>query len=263
MDGQMRHQENKSEVPQYVPSEAKGGTSWRGPKSGRRAVVRIIPSSLSQTVPRPSPEFVKRFEGKYGKGAIATFIRIIERVSSNLSDVARTFGFTREYARHIYKKIYGVPYSEMRQAKLRLRREQRIEKEFRQGKNRPYLREIGELIQATGLDYELRKKARFYFQLSNGKTVGVRRCRSPLRIGNVYYYRFNNFAWAPDEFDFLVLRCEGRKKVTHYVIPHQFMPRRIVSLNPDSVRAGSKYARFKEAWELLRSDELQKVMTVS
>ena len=213
--------------------------------------VSFIPSSFSVPVPRPSPEFVKRFERKYGKGAIATFIRIIEKVSSNLSDVARAFGFTREYARHVYKKIYGVPYSEMRQAKLRLRRQARAEKNEKEGQNRPYLREIGSFIRSVGLDYELRKRARFYFHLSNGRTVGIRRCKSPLRIGNVYYYRFNNFAWSPDEFDFLVLRCEGKAATTHYVIPHQFMPRRIVSLNPQSTRADSKYGRFKEAWHLL------------
>ena len=254
MDSQMTYQENKGEVPQHVSSQgmSEPGLHASNPASG--TVVRITSSSLSQAVPRPSPEFVKRFERKYGRGAIATFIKIIEKVSSNLSDVARTFGFTREYARHIYKKIYGVSYSDMRQVKLRLRREQRIVEDHRQGKNRLYLREIGELIRSAGLEYELKKKARFYFHLSNGKTIGVRRCRSPLRIGNVYYYRFNNFAWAPDEFDFLVLRCEGKKKATHYVIPHQFMPRRIVSLNPDSVRAGSKYARFKEAWHLLHTE---------
>ncbi len=216
-----------------------------------KELVSFIPSSFSVPVPRPSPEFVKRFERKYGKGAIATFIRIIEKVSSNLSDVARTFGFTREYARHIYKNIYGVSYSEMRQAKLRLRRQARAEKNEKEGKDRPYLKEIGSFIHSVGLDYELRKRARFYFHLSNGKTVGMRRCKSPLRIGNVYYYRFNNFAWSPDEFDFLVLRCEGKARSTHYVIPHQFMPRRIVSLNPESPRAHSKYSRFKEAWHLL------------
>ena len=247
----MTHQENNSEEPQYVPSGAKMKPAWQ--ESGSGQVVRIIPSSLSKAVPRPLPEFVKRFERKYGKGSVAVFIAIIEKVSSNLSDVARVFGFTREYARHVYKKIYGVPYGKMREAKLQLRRKARIEKNDREGKNRAYLREIGERIRSIGLDYELRKKARFYFYLSNGKTVGIRRCKSPLRIGNVQYYRFNNFAWSPDEFDFLVLRCEGRRRSTHYVIPHQFMPKRIVSLNPESIRSSTKYGRFKEAWHLLHA----------
>ncbi|MBW2083370.1 MAG: hypothetical protein JRI39_09865 [Deltaproteobacteria bacterium] len=60
-----------------------------------------------------------------------------------------------------------------------------------------------------------------------------------------------------------MLRCEGKDRSTHYVIPHQFMPKRIVSLNPESIRSSTKYGRFKEAWDVLRSDEMEGVVTFS
>jgi len=41
------------------------------------------------------------------------------------------------------------------------------------------------------------------------------------------------------------------------------MPKRIVSLNPESIRSSTKYGRFKEAWDVLRSDEMEGVVTFS
>ena len=56
--------------------------------------------------------FYRRFELKYGKGAIEKFKKIIEEVEYNLTTVANYFGFSREYARQVYKKIYGLSYAE-------------------------------------------------------------------------------------------------------------------------------------------------------
>ena len=52
---------------------------------------------------------LRLFEQRYGPNAVRSFKRIIEDASSSLADVGRHFGFTREYARQIYKKIYGFP----------------------------------------------------------------------------------------------------------------------------------------------------------
>ena len=52
---------------------------------------------------------LRLFEQRYGPKAVRSFKRIIEDASSSLADVGRHFGFTREYARQIYKKIYGFP----------------------------------------------------------------------------------------------------------------------------------------------------------
>jgi len=140
MDYKSTCQQHTSEHPAQplLQDPMKGGVGLSN--TGKKETVAFIPSSLSMAVPRPSPKFVERFERKYGKGAIAIFIGIIEKLSSNLSDVARAFGFTREYARHVYKKIYGVPYSEMRQAKLRLRRLARAKRNGKEVKNWPYLK---------------------------------------------------------------------------------------------------------------------------
>ena len=66
--------------------------------------------------------FTRRFDERYGKGSIKTFRRIIESPYSSLAEVARHFGFSREYARQVYMNIYGHPYTKVHREKLEIRR---------------------------------------------------------------------------------------------------------------------------------------------
>ncbi len=61
--------------------------------------------------------FLRRFDHIYGFGAVSKFKKMIEETENSLSDVARHFGFSREYARQVYEKIYGVTYTEARKRK--------------------------------------------------------------------------------------------------------------------------------------------------
>lgn len=56
--------------------------------------------------------FSRRFDRTYGLGAVEKFKRMIESPDNSLSDVARHFGFSRQYAWQVYKKIYNCPYTE-------------------------------------------------------------------------------------------------------------------------------------------------------
>ena len=66
--------------------------------------------------------FTRRFDERYGKGSTKIFRSIIEDPHSSLADVARHFGFSREYARQVYKNIYEHPYTEAHRNKLEIRR---------------------------------------------------------------------------------------------------------------------------------------------
>jgi hypothetical protein len=66
--------------------------------------------------------FAGRFDKIYGKGSTKTFRRIIESPYSSLAEVARHFGFSREYARQVYMNIYGHPYTKVHREKLEIRR---------------------------------------------------------------------------------------------------------------------------------------------
>ncbi len=74
-----------------------------------------------------SDGFNRRFELIYGAGAVETFKMMVENQDASLAQVARHFGFSREYARQVYKKIYGFPYTQTFIRKKRARRKKRLE----------------------------------------------------------------------------------------------------------------------------------------
>ena len=71
---------------------------------------------------KKSAKFPRQFERTYGPGAVERLKKIIENPDKSLASVARHFGFSREYARQVYKKVYGYPYTEAFKSKLQLRK---------------------------------------------------------------------------------------------------------------------------------------------
>jgi hypothetical protein len=65
--------------------------------------------------------FPRRFERRYGLGAVETFKKIVENPDKSLSDAARHFGFSRQNAWQVYTKIFKRPYKEAHERK-RLKR---------------------------------------------------------------------------------------------------------------------------------------------
>ena len=66
--------------------------------------------------------FSRRFDRRYGKGAVEKFKKMIENPTSTLDDIGRHFEFSKEYARQVYEKIYGYAYTEAYKRKRLIRR---------------------------------------------------------------------------------------------------------------------------------------------
>ena len=60
---------------------------------------------------RPVDTFKRKFREKYGPDAIKTFDMMV-RNRVTLQEIANYFGFTREYARLVYNKLYQGSYNE-------------------------------------------------------------------------------------------------------------------------------------------------------
>ena len=68
---------------------------------------------------RPADKFKRKFKEKYGSDALACFDMMI-RNHATLQEIASSFGFSREYARQVYSKLYHGSYSKhQRQRRLR------------------------------------------------------------------------------------------------------------------------------------------------
>ena len=58
---------------------------------------------------RPDDKFKRKFKEKYGPDALACFDMMI-RNRATLQEIASYFGFSREYARQVYSKLYHGAY---------------------------------------------------------------------------------------------------------------------------------------------------------
>lgn len=56
--------------------------------------------------------FSRRFDRRYGKGSVEKFKKMVENPDNTLAETGKYFGFTKEYARQVYKRLYGSAYTE-------------------------------------------------------------------------------------------------------------------------------------------------------
>ncbi len=195
--------------------------------------------------------FLRRFERAYGLGAVETFKELVERPNTSLTDVGRHFGFTREYARHVYEKIYGRPYTEAYRKKRLLREKKRLAEKRNKSKRAGALMKVGEKMKSLGLPHSINYNGNSYTISTNGYKLGFRISSTPTLINNREYFRINNEMRAGEHVDFTVCVCRRGAKDTYFIIPSAAMPKALVSLMPEAKNGQSKYAQFKEAWHLL------------
>ncbi|MGD9157107.1 MAG: hypothetical protein PVG39_01750 [Desulfobacteraceae bacterium] len=195
--------------------------------------------------------FLKRFENKYGKGAVDTFKKLAHEPENTLADVGRHFGFTREYARQAYFIIFGKSYTKTHEKKVKVRRENRQNIEV---PNEPpeIFKKVSAKMKTLGLESEYiydNKKLRISV---NGYRASIRFCTRPFVIGKKQYYRIIfDCCEVKRDFDFCVCVLKKEDKDIYYIIPSGVLPKRSIALCPDVKEEKSKYSRFKEAWNFL------------
>ena len=197
--------------------------------------------------------FTRGFEHSHGAGAVDKFKAMIEDLETSLSGVAKHFGFSREYARQVYEKIYGCPYSVAYKEKLKKKKEKRTLSKKGRTEVIECLKTVKQRLRAMRLDPDVSFTEHSSTLKANGFRLSVKSCASPYTIGKKRYFRFScNPGGIPTECDFFICRCAYNECMIHYVIPRAAMPKCSVSLFPDAGPCDSKYAKFKEAWHLLK-----------
>lgn len=193
-------------------------------------------------------KFPKQFERTYGANAMHIFKQIIENPDSSLACVGRHFGFSREYARQVYRNVYGYPYTEAFQSKIELKKHKMLTNR-KKSKRLELLIKVREKMESMGLTPHLRTRKHPYNILANNYKLLLRCASTPLTIGKKQYFHITT-SDSPD-FDFIICLCINNGKSIHYVIPRHAMPKSGVYLLLKAGPGASKYTRFKEAWHLL------------
>lgn len=191
-----------------------------------------------------------RFESKYGIGAIYLFKQMIACPKNTLADVARHFGFSREYARYVYEKIYGYTYTR----EIKKRRFERLEAKRRQYKEPVkciLLRELVNLMASLGFEPQMRKENKSYKIYLNGYKVGFRYNAKPSVGGKKRYFRIAYKERSILGLDFIIFLCHYKGESTYYILPKEDLPKTGLCFIPEAEDHESKYQRFKDAWDLL------------
>ncbi len=198
-------------------------------------------------------KFIRRFEQNYGPDAVKVFKKIVDDPFKTLSDAARHFGFSREYARHVYKKLYGQPYSEEHKKKMLLRKLKKIEEKNMSSSRRRALMSVRERMRLLGLETGITNCGRAAVIVLDGKKVCLKISSSPVKINGKKYFHFNNMGCTCIDCDFYICICQDEKEEAHYIIPSDEMPKATLSILHPPVTDRTKYAKFREAWHLFKT----------
>lgn len=201
--------------------------------------------------------FSRRFENTYGKGAIETFKKIMENPDNGLADVASHFGFSREYARQVYKKVCGRPYTEVFRKKILTRKHKKLDARMKSGSFASLI-QVTEKMRSLGFAPRMTNKGSAFTLFANGYKLALRCTSKPIFVGRKRYFRISHGARSNGQCDFFICLCRNNGKSIHYVIPRHAMPRYGLCLSLDAGPQESKYAKFKEAWHLLTHENQKK-----
>ncbi len=95
--------------------------------------------------------FSRRFDRRYGKGSVERFKKMVENPDSTLAETGTYFGFTKEYARQVYQKIYSSAYTEAFKRKRLVKRKKGLTGRAKQPKRFGDLTEVNKKMKSTGL----------------------------------------------------------------------------------------------------------------
>ena len=208
---------------------------------------------------------------KYGFGIICDFDDLNHRPFWNLVDVGNKHGFTREYARQIYKVLYGKAYgkAKVRKTSNRIRSEKSIActhdprrkfAEYKRNGSNIWKSALSEKMffdecEKRGLVSEILCSARIDIKI-NGYLIDVKSCFTPvLNPGSITPHR--RFKISPAQrkkCDFFACYHGGEK--TFFIIPQAAIPSKksdiIISERKSTYHnAKNRYWQYRNAYNQL------------
>jgi AraC-like DNA-binding protein len=196
--------------------------------------------------------FTRRFESKYGADAVREFKSLAIDIDATLEDIGAYFGFSREYARQAYRKIFGQPYTKAYQEKIENRRKQ-IDNKRQIARRVRRIQTVIKLMQAHGIEGKTVSKGGGVYRIQcNGYQVALKHSACPLKIENRLYYRFNNHDSHRLKDDFYICCCLIPGEKRYYVIPKNRIPRTCASIYYSPNGTSGRYEQYKDAWSRLQ-----------
>jgi hypothetical protein len=70
--------------------------------------------------------FIESLTDKYGENIIDEYAKIIQSEKQGLKSIADKYGFTKEYARQVFEKLYGFHYTVIKREKIKKKEEKKL-----------------------------------------------------------------------------------------------------------------------------------------
>jgi excisionase family DNA binding protein len=98
--------------------------------------------------------FSRRFDRRYGKGSVERFKNMVENPDSTLAETGKHFGFSKEYARQVYKRIYGSAYTEAFKKKRLIKKKKELGGRTKRSKQFEDPTQVSKKMKSMGLAEE-------------------------------------------------------------------------------------------------------------
>ena len=207
--------------------------------------------------------FRQRLVQRYGQDVVNDLETVKNKDKSNLRGIAAKYGFSREYARQIFKRLFGFSYTACLKAKISERREKVIktlydpEKKLIRYKEESlrYKGAIGEklcmdICRTIGYEIAVCRESTATIDLViNGCKCEVKTAYIPFGKQKTHYYRFSARPSQLEKADYFVCYIYPLNKF--YVIPASEVKAEAIYI-PEHITTSSKYYKYDSAWHLLR-----------
>lgn len=211
----------------------------------------VVGKLIRQSGLRRKNGFIRRFERLHGKGSVNKFKNMIERLDTSLSDVARYFGFSREYARQAHQNLFDRPYTETLHHK-RVKKKGINDKAKKKFGKLKLIEDLKLRLTTMGLGPQVLHESSQYKFIVNGYKLSFRFSQRPHKVSGRRQFRITYLnSDRHRDSDFLICLCIHGKEKIYYVLPKHVIPKHGICFIPEAPVNKSKYACYKEAWEPL------------
>lgn len=211
----------------------------------------IVGKLIRQTGLKRKNGFNRRFESHHGKGSVDLFKDMVERLDTSLSDIARHFGFSREYARQAHLNLLGRPYT---QTLYKKRTQKRLinEKAKETSSKSMAFKEFIQRLTALGFSPQIFHRRGQSKIVANGFKLAFRYSQRPHKVSGRWQFRItypnSGNHW---DCDFLICLCIHEEEKIYYILPNHVIPKHGICFIPQADESESKYTRYRETWDLL------------
>jgi hypothetical protein len=211
----------------------------------------IVGKLIRQTGLKRKNGFIRRFESRYGKGSVDIFKDMVERLDTSLSDIARHFGFSREYARQAHLNLFGRPYT---QTLYKKRTQKRLinEKAKETTRKSKAFNEFKQRLTTLGFSPQIFNERGHPKIVANGFKLAFRYSQRPHKVSGRWQFRITYLnSGNHRDCDFMICLCIHEEEKIYYILPNHIIPKHGVCFIPQADESESKYARYREAWDIL------------